>query len=265
MVCSEPTTVPPLTNKNHIRDSHVFYRRHSAPMQLTPVENVTITNMVFIGEGRLPDASSQPVTFEYAIYCDAIKIRAQGTFWSVIFRRWNTFFRTEQCSLSNPPTVSWGGAGYLTQQLYCLYGHISDCNTSNARHLNDLTASSSCMIENCHGNGDITGAFVTHGQYEHDLKFIGNSGIITLENSGKPWGQSAVRINISQHVCSMLLADTNISELSLTDVHIGRNPEQGNLGVLRLNCDGVRVESCTVSGELTLVKRTQRSAKMNVF
>ena len=233
--------------------------------RVEPIENVMIANMIFIGEGKLPNLSSQPIAFEYAIHCDAIKIRAQGTFWSVIFRRWNTFFRTEQCSLSNPPTVEWGGAGYLTQQLYCQYGHISDCNTSNARHLNDFTASSSCLVENCHGNGDSTGAFVTHGQYEHDLKFIGNSGIITLANSGKAWGQSAARITISQHVCTTLLADTKISDLTLSDVHICRNPVLGGLGVLRLNCDGLSVENCTVEGELTLVQGSQRSAKMNVF
>jgi hypothetical protein len=233
--------------------------------RVEPIENVIITNMVFVGEGKLPNLSSQPIAFEYAIYCDAIKIRAKGTFWSVIFRRWNTYFRTEQCSLSNPPTVEWGGAGYLTQQLYCQYGHISDCNTSNARHLNDFTASSSCLVENCHGDGDSTGAFVTHGQYEHDLKFIGNSGIITLANSGKPWGQSAARITISQHVCTTLLADAKVSELTLTDVHICRDSTLGNLGVLRLNCDGVSVESCTVEGELTLVQASKRSTKMNVF
>lgn len=135
--------------------------------KVIPVEYVTIKNMAFIAEGQLPDTSSQPVVFEYAIYCDVFNLHAQGTFWSVIFRRWNTFFRTEQCSLSDPPSVSWGGAGYLTQQIYCQYGHIANCTTSNARHLNDLTASSSCVVVNCHSNGDSTGGFVTHGQYEY--------------------------------------------------------------------------------------------------
>ncbi|WAT00376.1 hypothetical protein [Rouxiella chamberiensis] len=233
--------------------------------KVTPVKNVLIQNMQFIGQGELPDTSSQPVTFEYAIYCDVYRIHAQGTFWSVIFRRWNTFFRTEQCSLSNPPSVSWGGAGYLTQQIYCQYGHIADCTTSNARHLNDLTASSSCVVQNCHSDGDSTGAFVTHGQYEHDLQFIGNSGIITLANSGVDWGQTAARIAISQHVCSVLIANTFISDLTLTDVHVYRDVYHGGLGILRLHCDGLTVRNCSVNGELTLIQHEQHSPKMNLF
>lgn len=233
--------------------------------KVIPVEYVTIKNMAFIAEGQLPDTSSQPVVFEYAIYCDVFNLHAQGTFWSVIFRRWNTFFRTEQCSLSDPPSVSWGGAGYLTQQIYCQYGHIANCTTSNARHLNDLTASSSCVVVNCHSNGDSTGGFVTHGQYEHDLHFSGNSGTLTLANSGKNWGQSAARIVINQHFCSVFIADTKVSDLTLTDVHIERDPEQGNIGMLRLNCDGVTVRGCTVNGELTLFQRSNRSTKMNFF
>ena len=233
--------------------------------KVTPIKNVSIQNMQFIGQGQLADVSSQPITFEYAIYCDVYRIHARGTFWSVIFRRWNTFFRTEQCSLSNPPSVSWGGAGYLTQQIYCQYGNIVDCTTSNARHLNDLTASSSCVVQNCHSDGDSTGAFVTHGQYEHDLQFIGNSGIITLANSGIEWGQSAARIAISQHVCSVLIANTFISDLTLTDVQIYRNDTHGGLGILRLHCDGLTVRNCSVNGELTLVQHQQLSQKMTLL
>ncbi len=51
-----------------------------------------------------------------------------------------------------------------------------DCHTTNARHLNDWTASSYGLVENCHGDGDDQGPFVTHGQYEHDLTYVGNSG-----------------------------------------------------------------------------------------
>lgn len=239
--------------------SHLHWRK------VTPVENVCIRNMQYVEEGQLANNSSQPVALVYAIYYDVINVHAQGTFWSVIFRRWNTFFRTEHCSLTNPPSVSWGGAGYLTQQIYCQYGVISDCTTSNARHLNDLTASSSCVVKSCHSNGDSSGAFVTHGQYEHDLHFTANSGILTLANSGKAWGQSAARIVINQHRCSMLTADTHVTDLTLTDVCIYRNGELDNLGILRLNCDGLTVQNCSVSGELTLLQNSRRSIKMNVF
>jgi len=88
------------------------------------------------------------------------------------------------------------GAGYLTQQIYCLYGDIRDCHVSNARHLNDFTASAYCRVENCHADGQSAekGPFVTHGQYEHDLTYAGNSGLMTFANSGVTWGNSARRI-----------------------------------------------------------------------
>jgi hypothetical protein len=56
-----------------------------------------------------------------------------------------------------------------------------------------------------------------------------------------------------------------VTDLTLTDVYIYRNVEQDNLGILRLNCDGLTVQNCSLSGELTLLQNSQRSIKMNVF
>lgn len=228
---------------------------------VSPVENVFVMNLRFAGSGAFPENGSQPLALEYAVNCNAQEIHATGTFWPVIFRRWNTGYRTTQCSLINPPTALYGGAGYLTQQIYCLYGHVSDCTASNARHLNDLTASSYCRVENCHATGDQEGAFTTHGQYEHDLIYQGNSGILSLANSGYPWGQSARRIRVEQHICNMLLADTFISDLTLTDVHIRRAAFPDGPGILRANTDGFQMRGCRVDGELTLVRHTADSER----
>ena len=232
---------------------------------VSPVTDVNVMNMVFYGGGDFADNGAHPLALEYAINCNVRNIRATGTFWPVVFRRWNTGYRTAQCSLTNPPDTGYGGAGYLTQQISCLYGHVSDCTAANARHLNDFTASAYCRVENCHATGDSKGAFTTHGQYEHDLVYQGNSGILSVANSGQQWGQSARRIRVEQHVCTMLLADTFVSDLTLNDIHISRSTYPDEPGILRVNADGLQMRGCRVDGEMTLVSHTRNSQRGNLI
>ncbi|WP_372467899.1 DUF4148 domain-containing protein [Microbacterium maritypicum] len=242
--------------------------------QMAPVEGVRISNMRFLGagpfdgptDGSFPDAreltGSHPIAFEYAIGCDVADVHASRTWWPVVMRRWNTHFTTERCSVENPPTVFYGGAGYLTQQIYCLYGRVSDCTSSNARHLNDLTASAYCLVENCHGDGDDQGGnpFTTHGQYEHDLTFIGNSGLMDIANSGAQWGTSAKRITVRDHVCSWFVAGTKISDLTLENVRVIGRSTFDPQATMTINADGAQVRGCT-AGLLAIGQRSARSSR----
>lgn len=242
--------------------------------QMAPVEGVRISNMRFLGagpfdgptDGSFPDAreltGSHPIAFEYAIGCDVADVHASRTWWPVVMRRWNTHFTTERCSVENPPTVFYGGAGYLTQQIYCLYGRVSDCTSSNARHLNDLTASAYCLVENCHGDGDDQGGnpFTTHGQYEHDLTFIGNSGLMDIANSGAQWGTSAKRIMVRDHVCSWFVAGTKISDLTLENVRVIGRSTFDPQATMTINADGAQVRGCT-AGLLAIGQRSARSSR----
>lgn len=242
--------------------------------QMDPVAGVRISNMRFLGagpfdgptDGSFPDSreltGSHPIAFEYAIHCDVADVHASRTWWPVVMRRWNTHFSTERCSVENPPTVFYGGAGYLTQQIYCLYGRVSDCTSSNARHLNDLTASAYCIVENCHGDGDDQGGnpFTTHGQYEHDLTFIGCSGLMDIANSGAQWGTSAKRITVRDHVCSWFVAGTKISDLTLENVRmIGRSTFDPQ-ATITINADGAQLRGCT-AGLLAIGQRSARSSR----
>lgn len=242
--------------------------------QIDPVENVRISNMRFMGagpfdgpaDGSVPDprerTGSHPIAFEYAIHCDVADVHASRTWWPVIMRRWNTHFTTERCSVENPPTVFYGGAGYLTQQIYCLYGRVSDCSSSNARHLNDLTASAYCIVENCHGDGDDQGGnpFTTHGQYEHDLTFIGNSGLMDIANSGAQWGTAAKRITVRDHVCSWFVAGTKISDLTLENVRVIGRSTFDPQATMTINADGAQLRGCT-AGLLAIGQRSARSSR----
>ncbi|MFE7429853.1 peptidase C14 [Streptomyces sp. NPDC057545] len=230
--------------------------------RVEPVRNAHVRNMVFEGAGPDEYTGSHPVSFEYAVGCDVSGIHATGTFWPVIMRRWCTRFRTENCSLKNPPTVEYGGAGYLTEQIYCLYGHVADCTTSNVRHLNDLTASAYCAVVNCHGDGDDAGGnpFTTHGQYEHDLLFDGNSGLMDIANSGAQWGISAKRITVRRHVCSWFTANTKITDLTLEDVTVIARPTFDQAGTLTVNADGAQVRGCTAR-TFAVAQRSARSTR----
>ena len=242
--------------------------------RMDPVEGVRISNMRFLGagpfdgptDGSFPDSreltGSHPIAFEYAIHCDVADVHASRTWWPVIMRRWNTHFTTERCSVENPPTVFYGGAGYLTQQIYSLYGRVSDCTSSNARHLNDLTASAYCIVENCHGDGDDQGGnpFTTHGQYEHDLTFIGCSGLMDIANSGTQWGTAAKRITVRDHVCSWFVAGTKISDLTLENVRVIGRSTFDPQATMTINADGAQLRGCT-AGLLAIGQRSTRSSR----
>lgn len=246
--------------------------------RVEPVHDVTITNMRFQGagpfdgptDGSFPDArelsGSHPIAFELAVRCDVADVHGTQTWWPVVMRRWCTHFRTERCSLKNPPTVLYGGAGYLTQQIYSLYGHVTDCHTSNARHLNDLTASAYCIVKNCHGDGDDAGGnpFTTHGQYEHDLLFEGNSGLMDIANSGGQWGTSAKRITVRRHLCSWFVAGTKITDLTLEDVTVVARSTFDPEATLTVNADGVQMRGCT-AGFFAIGQRSSRSSRPNVI
>ncbi|MBB2914512.1 hypothetical protein FHS43_005824 [Streptosporangium becharense] len=246
--------------------------------RVEPVEHAHVRDMVFVGappydgpdDGSVPDdreyTGSHPVAYEYAVSCDVSGIEATRTWWPVIMRRWCTHFRTESCSLKNPPTVFYGGAGYLTQQIYCLYGHVSNCHSSNARHLNDFTASAYCTVENCHGDGDDAGGnpFTTHGQYEHDLVFTGNSGLMDIANSGALWGTSAKRITVRKHVCSWFVAGTKITDLTLEDVRVIPRSTFDPAGTLQVNADGIQMRGCSAK-TFAIGQRSNRSGRPNVI
>lgn len=235
--------------------------------KVEPVEFVTVKNMQFTGAGSDPITGSHPVAFEYAVYANVAGIHSTGSFWPVVMRRWNTHYLTQQCSLTNPPDVAYGGAGYLTQQIYCLYGHVSDCSVSNARHLNDFTASAYCLVENCHADGQSAekGPFVTHGQFEHDLTYTGNSGLMTFANSGATWGGSAKRINVRKHICPWFVARSGVSELTLVDMVVIANANIPQSGMLWVNADGLQMAGCTADRKLVISQASKRSARKNVI
>lgn len=233
--------------------------------RVEPVQDVRVSNLRFRGKGTDQFTGSHPLAFEYAVRCDVDHIDGTATFWPLVMRRWNTYFTTDTCTLTNPTSVTYGGAGYLTQQIYCLYGYVANCHTSNARHLNDWTASAYGLVENCHGDGDDQGPFVTHGQYEHDLTYVGNSGLMTFANSGAAWGSAAKRITVRQHVCSWFVARVKVTDLTLEDVKVIGKPSLSGSGMLWINADGAQLRGCSATDTLVITQASDASKRPTVI
>lgn len=232
-------------------------------LRVEPVRNVNVRNMIFEGNEGGEDRGAQPLALEYAVDCDAYGLHACHTYWPVLLRRHNTYYVTEKCSLVNPVEVIVGGTGYLTQQIHCLYGKVRDCTASNARHLNDFTGSAYCLVENCHADGDFHGAFVTHGQFEHDLTYVGNSGLISFANSGFTWGDSAKRITVKRHSACWFISFAKVTDLTLEDVYIVKTEKYPECGTMLVNADGVQIRGCTAD-KLVFTQRSSRSERPNV-
>lgn len=261
--------VTEIIDSTHVRVNYKMGWPLEAGRKLTytgiePVEDVEIRNMSFVGNVGTPESreavGAAPIAMEYAVNTRISGIHAIHTYWPVILRRHNLHYITEFCSLSNPTEVVVGGTGYLTQQIHCLYGIVRDCTVSNARHLNDFTGSACCRVENCHGDGDYHGAFVTHGQFEHDLVYVGNSGLLSFANSGPAWGSSAARITVIRHAGCWGLGFAKVSDLTLQDVTIQKTEKYEECGTLRLNADGLQVRGCTALS-LILTQKSSRSKR----
>lgn len=275
--------VTEIIDATHVRFNYKLGWTIEAGRELTlkkmnPVVRSSVRNMKFIGVPVPPSTStsvrpfetwdqigSNPVAYEFAVSCDVSGIEAKHVFWPVIQRRYCTYFVTERCELINPVERDWGGTGYLTQQLNVLYGHIRDCNASNARHLNDFTCAAYCMVENCHSDGDDYGPFVTHGQFEHDLTFVGNSGLLSFANSGTHWGDSAKRITVKKHTACWVVAHKKLTDLTLEDVHVFIKEGNPYSGAIWANADGLQMKGCTAQKTVTLSQSSARSVRRNVL
>lgn len=246
--------------------------------KMNPVFRCIVRNMEFVGVPVPPTEStsqrpfetwdqigSNPVAYEFAVECDVSGIRATKVFWPVVQRRYCSHFVTESCELINPEERDWGGTGYLTQQLNVLYGNVKNCNTSNARHLNDFTCAAYCLVENCHGDGDDYGPFVTHGQFEHDLTYIGNSGLLSFANSGTHWGDSAKRITVKKHIATRIVAHKKLTDLTLEDCYAITKPGLSNSGSIWANVDGLQMRGCTAENMITLSQSSTRSKRKNTI
>lgn len=231
--------------------------------RIEPVFDVNVMNLKFEGQGHSDVTGTSPVAHEYCVNCNVLNIEARKVFWPLNIRRYCTTYEVRGCTLINPEEVITGGSGYMLQQIGCLYGHVTDCRSHNVRHLNDFTGCAYSMVENCHCTGDENGAFVTHGQYDHDLTYVGNSGLLSFANSAlnatspHNWGGWHKRILVKKHVAPRVVFEgkmNRVVDMTLEDCYVYRNAARygANAGSVWANVDGLVMRNCVLQGFLCL-------------
>ena len=88
------------------------------------------------------------------------------------------------------------------------------------------------------------GPYVTHGQFEHDLTYIGNSGLLSFANSGITWGSAAKNITVKKHIGTRVIAENRITNLTLEDIHTFYQDGISNAGSIWANVDGLVMRNC---------------------
>lgn len=257
--------VTEIIDKTHVKFNYRMGWELEAGRILTydkvePVRNVTVKNAKYYNTGKGELDSASLVSFEYVVEGNVSDVESYHTYWPAIMRRHNTHYYTIRTKLYNPIEVVVGGTGYLTQQIHTLYGTVKDNQTSAARHLNDFTGSAYSVVENNHATNDYHGGFVTHGQFEHDLTYINNTGLLSFANSGLTWGESARRITVKKHYGSWVIARTKITDLTLEDVEAHAEDYYPDSGKFLINADGAQLKGVTGDGVI-FTQRSNRSRR----
>lgn len=257
--------VTEIIDKTHVKFNYRMGWELEAGRILTydkvePVRNVTVKNAKYYNTGKGELDSASLVSFEYVVEGNVSDVESYHTYWPAIMRRHNTHYYTIRTKLYNPIEVVVGGTGYLTQQIHTLYGTVKDNQTSAARHLNDFTGSAYSVVENNHATNDYHGGFVTHGQFEHDLTYINNTGLLSFANSGLTWGESARRITVKKHYGSWVIARTKITDLTLEDVEVHAEEYYPDSGKFLINADGAQLKGVTGDGVI-FTQRSNRSRR----
>ena len=109
---------------------------------------------------------------------------------------------------------------------------------------------------------------------EHDLTYVGCSGLLSFANSGPTWGESAKRITVMRHSASRVIAMTHVSDLTLIDVQAYKREEakdyrneayEFDTGTFFVNCDGLQMRGCTAEGGIKFTNRSSRSRRRNLL
>lgn len=250
--------------------------RQISYQRIEPVFHVNVRNLKFEGQGHSDVTGTSPVAHEFCVDCNVENLEARKVFWPLNIRRYCTTYEIKNCELINPEEVKTGGTGYMVQQIGCLYGHVVDCRAHNVRHLNDFTGCAYSMVENCHCTGDENGAFVTHGQYDHDLTYIGNSGFLSFANSAlspsapHTWGGWHKRIVVKKHVAPRIVFQNKMNrvvDMTLEDCYVYRNVDRygANGGSVWANVDGLVMRNCVIDGPLSLGEDSSISKRATII
>lgn len=177
------------------------------------------------------------VVFDLANYCTGSFIKVKGI--PKVSCESQACYRVSftDCTLDTPKeTVS---GGYLCKFEDSLFNYARNLTADNERHVLDITASSSCMVEHSGSWKTANASFVTHGTYEHDCTYRGCWGYMSMAGSGTDFGQKTRRIKVERHIGTNLnISSTgqNVYDCTFTDCRFA--------SVSYINIDGNTFDKC---------------------
>lgn len=183
------------------------------------------------------------VLLQYAHDCKVADSEFNNTFWPCVVGRHTHSCGVIDNKMNNPQSTATGGDGYLVQWSASLYMRTEGNTTHNDRHLHDITMGAYASIQNNKSINSKDGGFVTHGQYEHDLYYENNVGVLSFANSGPIFGQRAKRLTVNKHNAQAILASAGVIDLTMNDVVCQNHAS--------LNVDGLQSSNLQVHGGIS--------------
>lgn len=113
-----------------------------------------------------------------------------------------------------------GGEGYTVQVGSSSRVSVSGANGTGCRHVVDFTASAFCTVEDSHDFSPKQNAFITHGEFEHDIHYERCHGaVFSPASAGYSFGNYAHTITAKD--CKFKQLAGNSIDITFTDCEIG--------------------------------------------
>lgn len=229
--------------------------------KVNPVQNVRIKNLKLVN--TLPYAGSVQDMLDASsgvVFYKAYNCHVENLEYVRNPKQAAHFEFSHSCSASRirmiDPVEDTSG-GYNTQFEKSIYFKADSLLSSKERHVFDATASSNGTVSNSRGIDTANSSFTTHGTWEHDIDYENNVGHFQLAGSGPGFGQTALRINVRNHVGTILRAEQNITDLTIENSRFVSTSD--------LNVDGLSVVNCELLNDVRFTKISSASRRESVI
>lgn len=228
--------------------------------KVDPVKNIKVKNVNLIysrsyiaGDPTAQLEASSGITFLKAVNCSVENVTYSKNPKQVVHFEFSHGCDATRIEMIDPIETTSGG--YCVQFEKSIYFEASKCRASKDRHLFDATASSNGKVSGCSGFNSTNVNFTTHGTWEHDILYEGNTGGFQLAGSGIDFGQTALRITVRNHSGTSLNASTKVSDLTIESSRF--------VSIAQINLDGLYIHDCEFLNDVRITKITSNSKKLS--
>lgn len=226
--------------------------------KVNPVKNVHVKDVELVydrayieGDPTAQLEASSGVAFYKAVNCTAENVTYRRNPKQAAHFEFSHGCKASGIVMLDPVETTSGG--YCVQFEKSIYFEAKKCRASKDRHMFDATASSNGKVTDCSGYNSTNSTFTTHGTWEHDIEYIGNSGHFQLAGSGTDFGQTSLRIVVRDHVGTVINAVMNVYDLTIENSRF--------TSISNINVDGLRIINSEFLNDVRLTKVSSLSKR----